>query len=134
MELVQFIQQSWIKLQLYQSPCIFLFLFEFFSLLDPDLAGKMNADPCGSGYIALAFTHIVRIERTSTVCVNSVIPLLKRKSLNKYFYTERSFCLFWSSFASFYLHSLAEIQRNLRQIIPVHNKQEIQTGNTKTVT
>ena len=42
MELVQFIQQSWIKLQLYQSPCIFQFLFEFFSLLDP--GGKMNAD------------------------------------------------------------------------------------------
>ena len=61
-------------------------------------------------------------------------PTFKKKSLNKYFYTERSFCLFWSSFASFYLHSLAEIQRNLRQIIPVHNKQEIQTCNTKTVT
>ena len=32
----------------------FLFLFEKFFLLDPDTGGKMNADPCGSGSIALA--------------------------------------------------------------------------------
>ena len=28
----------------------FLFLFEKLSLLDPGPGGKMNADPCGSGY------------------------------------------------------------------------------------
>ena len=32
---------------------VFLFLFEKFSLLDPDPGGKMNADPCGSGSTAL---------------------------------------------------------------------------------
>ena len=33
----------------------FLFLFEKFSLMDPDPGGKMNADPCGSGSTALQY-------------------------------------------------------------------------------
>ena len=37
----------------YQFPCIFLFLFEKFPLRDPDPEGKMNADPCGSGFTSL---------------------------------------------------------------------------------
>ena len=31
----------------------FQFLVDKFTLLDPDLGGKMNADPCGSGSTAL---------------------------------------------------------------------------------
>ena len=38
----------------------FLFLFEKFSLLDPDPdpESKMNADPCGSGSTALDSTYL----------------------------------------------------------------------------
>ena len=39
----------------------FLFLFRQFSLLDPDLGGKMNADPCGSGSTALDLAKVIRI-------------------------------------------------------------------------
>ena len=56
MELVQIYLTKFLKLAIVTTfLAFFLFLFENFSLLDPDPGGKINADPSGSGSTALIF-------------------------------------------------------------------------------
>ena len=49
-----------LKIEYNNILAFFLFLFEKFSLLDPDPdpESKMNADPCGSGSTALDSTYL----------------------------------------------------------------------------
>ena len=65
----------------------FRFLFEKFSLLDPDPGGKMNADPYGSGSTALGLT-MMKFDQVKEAVNNwHCEEFVSRREQNKIKYT-----------------------------------------------